>query len=57
MEHSATVEDSADAIERQLAHAPKDEVRAAYNRAEFMDARRLMLQAWADWLDRQEAGT
>lgn len=48
---------SADAIERQLAHAPKDEVRAAYNRAEFMDARRLMLQAWADWLDRQAAGT
>ncbi len=40
-----------DAIERQLAHAPADQVRAAYNRAEFMDARRAMLQAFADWID------
>lgn len=43
----------ADAIERQLAHAPGDETRAAYNRAEFMVQRRSMLQAWADWLDAQ----
>jgi len=41
----------ADAIERQLAHAPDDKVRAAYTRAEFMDERRAMLLAWADWLD------
>jgi integrase len=39
-----------DAIERQLAHAPDDKVRAIYNRAEFMPDRRSMLQAWADWL-------
>lgn len=39
-----------DAIERQLAHAPDDKVRATYNRAEYLDARREMLQAWADWL-------
>lgn len=41
----------ADAIERQLSHAPDDDTRAAYNRAEFMPERKAMLQAWADWLD------
>lgn len=39
-----------DWIERQLAHAPDDKVRAAYNRAEYLPQRRDMLQAWADWL-------
>lgn len=39
-----------DAIERQLSHAPDDEVRAVYNRAEYLDLRRQMLQAFADWL-------
>lgn len=39
-----------DAIERQLAHVPKDETRAAYNRAKYLPQRREMLQAWADWL-------
>jgi integrase len=39
-----------DAIERQLAHVPDDEVRSAYNRAAYLPIRRLMLQAWADWL-------
>lgn len=38
-----------DAIERQLAHVPKDQVRAAYNRAEWIAERRTMLQAWSDW--------
>ncbi len=28
-----------------------DKVRAAYNRAEYMDARREVLQWWADYLD------
>ena len=40
-----------DAIERQLAHAERDEVRAAYNYAEFLAERRKMVQAWADYLD------
>ena len=39
-----------DAIERQLAHAPDDRVRAAYNRAEYLPERRKMLQDWAEWL-------
>jgi len=41
---------SSDAIERQLAHAPDDKVRSAYNRAAYMPERVKMLQAWADWL-------
>lgn len=42
---------NADAIERQLAHAPDDKVRASYNRAEYLPERRRMLQDWADWID------
>lgn len=41
-----------DAIERQLAHAPDDETRATYNHAEYLAERRVMLQDWANWLDR-----
>lgn len=44
-----------DAIERQLAHAPDDRTRAAYNRAEYLDERRRMLQDWADYLDSLQA--
>ena len=40
-----------DAIEQQLAHAPKDTVRAAYHRAEHLEERREMMQAYADYLD------
>ncbi len=42
---------SPDAIERQLCHMPSDAVRAAYNRAQYLDERRRMMQAWADYLD------
>lgn len=45
----------ADVIERCLAHEPADRVRAAYNRAEHLDARRALLQSWADLLDSIEA--
>lgn len=40
-----------DVIERQLAHAERNKVRAAYNRASYMGERRKMMQAWADYLD------
>ena len=40
-----------DAIERQLAHAERDDVSAAYNYAEHLPERRKMMQAWADYLD------
>lgn len=42
-----------DAIERQLAHAERNSVRAAYNFAEFLPERRRMMQRWADYLDAQ----
>ncbi|NOU22933.1 MAG: tyrosine-type recombinase/integrase [Methyloglobulus sp.] len=42
---------SPDAIERQLCHMPRDQVRAAYNRAQYLDERRRMMQSWADYLD------
>ena len=45
-----------DAIERQLAHAERDEVRAAYNYAEHLPERRRMMQAWSDYLSSLEAG-
>ena len=47
-----------DFIERQLAHKEGNAVRAAYNHAEYLDQRRAMMQAWADWLDerKEEAG-
>ena len=41
---------SPDAIERQLAHSPRDQVRAAYNRAQYLDERRRMMQSWSDYL-------
>ncbi len=45
-----------DAIERQLAHAERDDIRAAYNYAEHLPERRKMMQAWADYLDALKAG-
>ena len=45
-----------DVIERQLAHAPRNKVRATYNRAEHLPERRKMMQAWADYLDALRAG-
>ncbi len=39
-------------IERQLAHADPNSVRAVYNRAAHLEERRTMMQAWADYLDR-----
>lgn len=40
-----------DVIERQLAHSERDDVRAAYNRAEYLPERKKMMQQWADHLD------
>jgi integrase len=40
-----------DAIERQLSHEDRNDVRAAYNRAKYMKERRKMMQWWADKVD------
>jgi len=47
---------SADAIERQLAHAERNKVRAPYDRGARMDVRIEMMQAWADYLDGLRTG-
>jgi integrase len=41
----------ADAIERQLAHVPRERVRAVYNRAEYLPERRKMMDEWGQYLD------
>ena len=41
-----------DLIELQLAHAERNTVRAAYNRAQRLAERRAMMQSWADYLDK-----
>ncbi len=45
-----------DVIERQLAHAERNKVRATYNRAQHLPERRKMMQAWADYLDALKSG-
>jgi integrase len=40
-----------DAIERQLSHRDRNEIRGTYNLATYLDERRRMMQAWADYLD------
>lgn len=45
-----------DVIERQLAHCERNEVRGAYNRAEYLTERKRMMQHWADQLDKLKVG-
>ena len=40
-----------DIIERQLAHCERNQVRAAYNYAQYLPERRKMMQWWADYID------
>ncbi len=46
-----------DVIELQLAHAERNKVRAAYNRAQRLEERRKMMQSWADYLDGLKTGS
>jgi integrase len=46
-----------DLIELQLAHAERNKVRAAYNKAQRLPERRKMMQAWSDYLDGLRAST
>lgn len=43
-------------VEAQLAHAVKDSLGRAYNRTEFVEQRRQMMQTWADYLDKLRQG-
>ncbi|MFO7570520.1 MAG: integrase arm-type DNA-binding domain-containing protein, partial [Smithellaceae bacterium] len=43
-------------IEHQLAHTVKDPLGRAYNRTKHLDERRIIMQAWADYLDELKLG-
>ena len=47
---------SSDVIERQLDHCERDEIRGAYNRAQYLQQRRAMMQWWADHLEELSRG-
>lgn len=38
-------------IEMQLAHVEGNKTKKAYNHAKWLSQRRVMMQAWADWID------
>ncbi len=38
-------------VDRQLAHAPRNKIDKAYDRAQFLDERAKMMQEWADYLE------
>lgn len=40
-----------DVIERQLAHSERNEIRGAYNRAEYLPERRVLMDYWSDHLE------
>jgi hypothetical protein len=48
MRSSSLFDFNRDWIERQLSHVERNEVRRAYNAAEWMPDRRRMMQWWAD---------
>ena len=39
-----------------MAHMNKDRIRASYNKAQWMEKRTEMMQAWADYLDGLKSG-
>ncbi len=40
-----------DAIERQLAHVDRNNIRGIYNHAQYLERRKEMMQWWADYID------
>ena len=47
---------NSDVIEKQLAHEERDDVRGAYNRAQWLAERTKLMQWWADRLDQLRDG-
>lgn len=45
-----------DVLEAQLAHAKKGEVQAAYDRAQFLEERHVLIQQWADYIEAVQSG-
>jgi integrase len=50
------LEQKPEVIEHQLAHVVPDNLGGAYNRTKFIKDRRVMMQTWADYLDRLKFG-
>ena len=46
-----------DLIECALSHVEKDEVRAAYNRADYLERRKVMMRWWSDFITRACVGS
>ncbi|HAI0044878.1 TPA: hypothetical protein HIE85_004608, partial [Escherichia coli] len=47
-----------DAIERQLSHVERKNVKGSYmHTSEYLEERRLMLQWWADYIDANKNGS
>ncbi|SXM37074.1 integrase [Klebsiella pneumoniae] len=46
-----------DVIEAALAHIDKNEVRRAYNRSDYLEQRRPMMQWWADFVSKADSGS
>ncbi|WP_277184023.1 integrase arm-type DNA-binding domain-containing protein [Caballeronia sp. BR00000012568055] len=47
----------AEVVERQLSHTVRDSLGTAYNRTTWLDARRDLMQRWADYLDKLKTVT
>jgi integrase len=45
-----------DVIESALAHVDKNEVRRAYNRAEYIERRRIMMTWWSEHIEQAQVG-
>jgi integrase len=46
----------AEVVELQLSHEVRDSLGRAYNRTQWLDARRELMQKWGDYLDQLKAG-
>ena len=46
-----------DVIEAALAHTDKNDVRSAYNRAEYIERRRVMMSWWSDHIEAASQGS
>jgi integrase len=47
---------NSDVIEAALAHGDKNQIRAAYNRATYLEKRKVMMQWWSDHIEQAATG-
>lgn len=46
-----------DVIEAALAHTDKNQIRAAYNRTDYLDRRRTLMSWWSDYIEKSSIGS